>query len=364
MATEWFYFKGDERCGPVNPQQLKSLVATGIIQPADLIWKEGMPQSLAASKLKGLFEASVPAAQALPVARAIPVAILAPPVSRKDDDRSELKMGDRNRSRNDEADADEEEESAPALPKGMSKKTQNILIAAIGGGLFLATIACCGGAAIIGQRNTQAAKAELAEANRLWDAGQKPQAVEKYKPILMNSSSSLSATEKPKVFQRVIEYEVAQGNTDSAKSLIKKALEDNTLSLKLDDPKANQIMEGMMKDSGRLYEVAVGNAEKDRTKCMAQDGKRLDTFEEIVGEFKKIQKYDSVKTTDERNTRVRKLLETFNSIPFNGSYQAIEAKKIIVLWEEKLENKYSGQLYSEVHDAVAEIVQQYLNRVN
>ena len=61
MATDWYYFKGQERIGPIGSQQLKDLAATGNIQPADLVWKEGMAEPQPAAKLKGLFEI-VPAA--------------------------------------------------------------------------------------------------------------------------------------------------------------------------------------------------------------------------------------------------------------------------------------------------------------
>jgi len=59
MATDWYYFKGDQYNGPVGPQQLQNLAATGHIEPTDLVWKEGMANPQPASKLKGLFEASI-----------------------------------------------------------------------------------------------------------------------------------------------------------------------------------------------------------------------------------------------------------------------------------------------------------------
>jgi len=142
MATEWFYFKGDERSGPVSPQQLKSLAATGVVLPTDLIWKEGMPQSVAAAKLKGLFEASVPAAQALPVARAIPVAMAPPPLPKKAESSTD------HQSKN----GDGTEDVAPDRTKGNSKKKRYFIIGIVAGGLFLFSISCCGIVGLFGYK--------------------------------------------------------------------------------------------------------------------------------------------------------------------------------------------------------------------
>ena len=43
METMWYYVKdGTDREGPVPESELKSLAATGQIQPTDLVWSEGM----------------------------------------------------------------------------------------------------------------------------------------------------------------------------------------------------------------------------------------------------------------------------------------------------------------------------------
>jgi antitoxin component YwqK of YwqJK toxin-antitoxin module len=58
MANEWHYSKNGKRFGPVSVQRLKELAARGEIGPADLVWKEGMPQWVPASKIKGLLPGS------------------------------------------------------------------------------------------------------------------------------------------------------------------------------------------------------------------------------------------------------------------------------------------------------------------
>lgn len=44
MADEWYYSKRGQRVGPVSEAQLNQLVASGQIQPPDLVWKQGMAQ--------------------------------------------------------------------------------------------------------------------------------------------------------------------------------------------------------------------------------------------------------------------------------------------------------------------------------
>ena len=56
MATEWFYFKGEQRIGPVSSTQLKENASSGTLQPTDFVWREGMPKPQPASKVKGLFD--------------------------------------------------------------------------------------------------------------------------------------------------------------------------------------------------------------------------------------------------------------------------------------------------------------------
>ncbi|MFN9268207.1 MAG: DUF4339 domain-containing protein, partial [Planctomycetaceae bacterium] len=56
MATAWYYFKGEQRIGPVSPQQLKGLVLEGKLKRTDSVWKEGMSNAVPAEKVQGLFE--------------------------------------------------------------------------------------------------------------------------------------------------------------------------------------------------------------------------------------------------------------------------------------------------------------------
>ncbi len=55
MASEWFYRVDDKKRGPVGSADLKRLADSGVLKPADLVWKEGLAAWVAASSIKGLF---------------------------------------------------------------------------------------------------------------------------------------------------------------------------------------------------------------------------------------------------------------------------------------------------------------------
>jgi hypothetical protein len=57
MATDWYYSKNGQQCGPVSSSKLKALAGAGQLLPTDLIWKEGLAAWQPATRLKGLFAA-------------------------------------------------------------------------------------------------------------------------------------------------------------------------------------------------------------------------------------------------------------------------------------------------------------------
>ena len=57
----WFYAKGDQQFGPYLASELRAIAASGQLTPTDLIWKQGLPQWLPVSSVKGL----MPAAQTI-----------------------------------------------------------------------------------------------------------------------------------------------------------------------------------------------------------------------------------------------------------------------------------------------------------
>src|SRR5436309_2156655 len=56
MASEWYYTQnGQQAPSPVSSSQLAQLAGSGQLQPTDMVWREGMPNWVAASSIKGLF---------------------------------------------------------------------------------------------------------------------------------------------------------------------------------------------------------------------------------------------------------------------------------------------------------------------
>ena len=52
---QWYYAHDDQRFGPVSTVELKRLAERGQLAKVDLVWREGMPDWVEASHVKGLF---------------------------------------------------------------------------------------------------------------------------------------------------------------------------------------------------------------------------------------------------------------------------------------------------------------------
>lgn len=55
MANWYYLTESKTQEGPVSSQQLRDLAAQGWVSQETLVWKEGLPEWVAASKIKGLF---------------------------------------------------------------------------------------------------------------------------------------------------------------------------------------------------------------------------------------------------------------------------------------------------------------------
>jgi hypothetical protein len=54
VSATWFYAIDDREEGPITPQELKKLADSGQLKPTDQVWKEGMPEWVAAGSIKNL----------------------------------------------------------------------------------------------------------------------------------------------------------------------------------------------------------------------------------------------------------------------------------------------------------------------
>lgn len=131
---------------------------------------------------------------------------------------------------------------------------------------FAALLLFCAVGMFVGWRNEEGAKKELAEANRLWDAGKRAEAAVKYKDLLERGWRNVPGTaERPVVYQRVIESEVERGNGNDARAWAEKAL-DNKLEVKSIHPPVTQLLAQVQADRERraAEEQAKREAEAQR----------------------------------------------------------------------------------------------------
>ncbi len=51
---QWYFARGGQQQGPFPESTLRQLLATGELSPADAVWRQGMPQWVAAGSVPGL----------------------------------------------------------------------------------------------------------------------------------------------------------------------------------------------------------------------------------------------------------------------------------------------------------------------
>ncbi len=192
--AQWFIVREGREQGPFSAEQMKSMVVTKGLGPDDLVRRDDMAGPVKAAKVKGLLAPSV---QQKPVPEQLPDAI---PVESPDPPRS----------------------TGPKKSR-LSRKAI-ILLSVIGGAcLFL----CCGGFAIFGIWLQKSSQKQLAEADALWDKGDKSAAVAKYKGIIDDHRLHLlKEEEQARVYGRLIDHEYESGNADTGRALIDKADKD------------------------------------------------------------------------------------------------------------------------------------------
>ena len=75
---EWYYASGGQQQGPVPLESLKQMLASGQVQPGDLVWSQGMPNWAAANTVPGLIDAPALAAPGYPISPGYPTPAPAP----------------------------------------------------------------------------------------------------------------------------------------------------------------------------------------------------------------------------------------------------------------------------------------------
>lgn len=111
-------------------------------------------------------------------------------------------------------------------------------------------------------------KRDYSEANRSWTAGEKAEAVRFYKHHLVNANSLAQAADRPTMFERVIEYEIEQGNTASAKGFIDMA-ESQKVRLSLNEPRARELLAEVQKERADRVAAVAARKERERQEKIA-----------------------------------------------------------------------------------------------
>lgn len=65
---EWYYARNNQQQGPVALQALQDMARSGQLQPGDLVWRDGLPNWLPASRVPELFAQQAAPAYAPPPA--------------------------------------------------------------------------------------------------------------------------------------------------------------------------------------------------------------------------------------------------------------------------------------------------------
>jgi hypothetical protein len=66
-TDNWYIARGDQELGPFSVFELKEMGVAGKIEPTDAVWKEGMPNRIPATRVKGLIPVETVAVEAAPV---------------------------------------------------------------------------------------------------------------------------------------------------------------------------------------------------------------------------------------------------------------------------------------------------------
>lgn len=136
---------------------------------------------------------------------------------------------------------------------------------------FLAVIIPIGSYGVAKQQ--QEASHRLHEANKLWDNGSQDEAVAKYKTLIDDSIGFIDRSNRPTVYQRIIDFEAEHGHHNSAKQMIEKALNvDVPLSLTV--AKAKELL-AQVKTEIAARAKATADAERVARDKAQADAKRI-----------------------------------------------------------------------------------------
>lgn len=290
----WYYFVQGRRFGPVRGSELRRLVQAGELNAEDLVWKEGMSEWVTVRKVKGLLPDSSTGSPPLP--RKADVRKNGPPeiagvsvdphnAARPEDmvksvgretGKPPARLPDKPLPPTGESSAAADSIVLHSRSRGWPiRKLLFTLIGCIGIPLLLlgATLAAIGIYSYLDtrrlveerrQKDEQAVR-DFKEAQQLWILGQADKALVIYKQLLTGAFPNELSSERATIYQRVIEDEVKQGNTETATDLITQARKVEAVELVFTDPVAQELLgkcEEQLAEEKRLEEEAQREAER------------------------------------------------------------------------------------------------------
>ena len=204
MTVAWYFERDGHRCGPFSGAQMQELAASGRLQVNDLVRRGADGKSVPAEQVKGLFSNGAAKNRPAPPPPALP--------HLQSRDKNTASMG-----------------STTSARAGNSTSSRKVVVLSVVAGacLFL----CCGGLgllAMFGMKMENTTRKQLAEGDALWDKGDKPGEVGKYRDIIDNQRAVfLKEEDRPRLYGRVIDYEYESGHADAGKKLIDEADRNN-----------------------------------------------------------------------------------------------------------------------------------------
>ncbi|HZZ77030.1 MAG TPA: hypothetical protein VFE62_00845, partial [Gemmataceae bacterium] len=153
-------------------------------------------------------------------------------------------------------------------------------IVTIGSALLLASLfLCCGSCgivSIIATRHAKAVQAELAQADALWDQGDKAMGAAKYRGIIDNDNDNfVEKRDQSRLYGRPIDFEYESGHSSAGKTLIDSA-ERKGITPSVNHPDAKQAwaaVEAEKAEKKRLEEVRT-TKKKPPTEAQKETEKR------------------------------------------------------------------------------------------
>ena len=220
MALKWMIRRGEKERGPLSSQQLRNLASTGKLKPTDLVRRGETGEWKEASSVSGLLSRG-DAASATAMVSSVTQPSAGPPLS----------------------------ESLGFIrwykTKWMAQQPVGVQVILW---LFYGLLwipawflfspdgsktqkACFGGTviayfvvALVGSHyQRDQVNVEVTSAHSLWDGGKQPEAIASYRRILEYDAPFLEENDRELLFERVITFDVENGNSDSAIHMLDRA---------------------------------------------------------------------------------------------------------------------------------------------